>query len=52
MSPLARFALAVCLVSLAVAAVLALAGCGGGDPAEIPQSTYLPVSCNQPGACT
>lgn len=43
------------LAILAVAAVvllLTLQGCGGGDPIELPQSTYMPVSCNQPGACT
>ena len=39
----------VFLVALAATLALALAGCGGGD--EVPESTYMPVNCGQPGAC-
>ena len=42
------FVVSVFLVALAATLAL-LSGCGGGD--EVPESTYMPVNCGQPGAC-
>ena len=50
-----RYLLLALLLVAIVATGIALAGCGGGEDAGGANdgvSTYQPVQCGQPGACT